>query len=227
MSSSQSGTSQHGTTAAVSHDHGQHQQQPPGGGTVDGSNLIVNYLPPSFNENDLHVSTPSLLLPLPLLLHHSLPFIFFPSNSIPDDFPPPYLSSPPTPGVLFPELCLCLCCVQTLFAPYGEILHVKVVYKKETAESLTYGFVKFQRNEDALSAIHSLNGLEIYGKKIKVSFARPSDPEIKNSKIFITRLPRSYSTEDIHRLFAEVTSSRPPLAHLLIRSFTPAVRGDY
>jgi ELAV like protein 2/3/4 len=99
---------------------------------------------------------------------------------------------------------------------------VKVVYNKDTTESLTYGFVKFERHEDALSAIHSLNGLEIYGKKMKVSFARPSDPEIKNSKIFITRLPRNYSNEDIHQLFIEVSShSRtqlPLLAILMSRS---------
>ena len=94
--------------------------------------------------------------------------------------------------------------LQSLFSPYGEILHTKVVFRKDTAESLTYGFVKFVRNEDASNALNGLNGLEIYGKKIKVSYARPSDPEIKNSKIFITRLPKSYTTEDITELFREV-----------------------
>jgi hypothetical protein len=110
MSSSQSGTSQHGTTAAVSHDHGQHQQQHPGGGTVDGSNLIVNYLPPSFNENNLHVSI-SLL----------------PSNPMPGDFPPPYLS-PSHPWCAFLNSVSAACRLFSL--PTGRSFMSKLFIKK-------------------------------------------------------------------------------------------------
>jgi hypothetical protein len=59
----------------------QHQNQGGGGSARDASNLIVNYLPQSFKENDLHVC---LLFPfivfVPLYCPSLSPLCSFPDN---------------------------------------------------------------------------------------------------------------------------------------------------
>jgi hypothetical protein len=103
-----------------------------------------------------------------------------------------------------------------LFLPYGNILQTKVIYSKETNESLTYGFVMYENDSDALKAVHALNGFLISGKQLKVSFARPRDEEIKGCKLHVSKLPTFYSQEMVHELFAQVSPSLSVLLHLTL-----------
>lgn len=50
--------------------------------------------------------------------------------------------------------------------------------------------MNFTREEDAARAIDSLNGLQIQNKRLKVSYARPSGEELKDTNLYITNLPR-------------------------------------
>jgi RNA recognition motif-containing protein len=86
---------------------------------------------------------------------------------------------------------------------------VKIIYRKETEESLTYGFVKFQQHSDAERAVRELNGREIEGKKIKVSYARRG-LDATQTKIFVKRIPPQYTFEDVHRLFLKVPPTLLP-----------------
>eukprot|EP00604_Paraphysomonas_vestita_P003063 CAMPEP_0174817882 /NCGR_PEP_ID=MMETSP1107-20130205/436_1 /TAXON_ID=36770 /ORGANISM="Paraphysomonas vestita, Strain GFlagA" /LENGTH=284 /DNA_ID=CAMNT_0016028979 /DNA_START=135 /DNA_END=989 /DNA_ORIENTATION=- len=81
-------------------------------------------------------------------------------------------------------------------------MKVNIVYNKDTDESMTYGFVRFQNPNDALHAMSELNGRDICGKRIKVSFARRGI-DTTNCKLYVKRVPPSYSLDDIHKLFSQ------------------------
>mmetsp|Transcript_4828 Transcript_4828/g.7342 ORF Transcript_4828/g.7342 Transcript_4828/m.7342 type:complete len:358 (+) Transcript_4828:117-1190(+) len=90
-----------------------------------------------------------------------------------------------------------------LFSPFGEILQVNIARNKTTGESLSYGFVKFARAEDANSAIAARNGYRVGNKQLKVSVARPKPADIQNRKLFVSKLPLSYTESQVRELFAE------------------------
>uniref|UniRef100_A0A183FQ92 RRM domain-containing protein n=1 Tax=Heligmosomoides polygyrus TaxID=6339 RepID=A0A183FQ92_HELPZ len=58
--------------------------------------------------------------------------------------------------------------VRSLFASVGEIESCKLVRDKMTGQSLGYGFVNYCREDDALKAVSSFNGLRLQNKTIKV-----------------------------------------------------------
>ena len=62
-----------------------------------------------------------------------------------------------------------------LFAEYGEIASVKIVTDRETGRSKGYGFVEMTDDEAGNKAIEALNGVEIEGRSIAVSVARPRE----------------------------------------------------
>lgn len=62
-----------------------------------------------------------------------------------------------------------------LFAEYGEIASVKIVSDRETGRSKGYGFVEMPDDEAGNKAIEALNGVEIDGRAIAVSVARPRE----------------------------------------------------
>lgn len=59
-----------------------------------------------------------------------------------------------------------------IFAQFGEIVEVRIIYDRFTGRSKGYGFVKFKNKEDAARAQAGLNGFEVYGKRLKVSPAQ-------------------------------------------------------
>lgn len=64
-----------------------------------------------------------------------------------------------------------------------------------------YGFVNYQRAEDADKAINTLNGLRLQNKIIKVSFARPSSEAIKGANLYVSGLPKNMTQSDLESLF--------------------------
>jgi len=71
----------------------------------------------------------------------------------------------------------------------------------KTGYSYGFGFVNYSRPEDAERAIMQFNGHELYNKRIKVSYARPSGEDIKDTNLYITNLPRNYTEDDLENLF--------------------------
>eukprot|EP01041_Mallomonas_annulata_P011100 gene11100-23201_t len=90
-----------------------------------------------------------------------------------------------------------------LFAEHGEIIQAKVVRDKTSKKSLGYGFVKFLNENDANDAIDKKNGFPIGHKKLKVSYARLPSDDIKNCKLYVTNLPRSFTDYDVTGLFGQ------------------------
>jgi ELAV like protein 2/3/4 len=91
--------------------------------------------------------------------------------------------------------------IRNLFTSVGEIESCKLIRDKTTGQSLGYGFVNYKRIEDADKAIHSLNGLRLQNKTIKVSVARPSSESIKGANLYISGLPKSMTQLDLEHLF--------------------------
>uniref|UniRef100_A0A0N5AAD4 ELAV-like protein n=1 Tax=Syphacia muris TaxID=451379 RepID=A0A0N5AAD4_9BILA len=91
--------------------------------------------------------------------------------------------------------------VRSLFSSLGEIESCKLVRDKISGQSLGYGFVNYVRQEDAMKAIGTLNGLRLQNKTIKVSFARPSSESIKGANLYVSGLPKSMSQPELESLF--------------------------
>jgi len=92
--------------------------------------------------------------------------------------------------------------IRSLFSSIGEVESCKLIRDKVTGQSLGYGFVNYQRQEDAAKAIQTLNGLRLQNKTIKVSFARPSSEAIKGANLYVSGLPKHMAQPDLERMFA-------------------------
>lgn len=93
--------------------------------------------------------------------------------------------------------------IKDLFSSIGAIESCKLVRDKATGQSLGYGFVNFNRTEDAEKAVKTMNGLRLQNKTIKVSFARPSSESIKFSNLYISNLPSTMTQQELENLFSD------------------------
>ncbi|CAO1312587.1 unnamed protein product [Diamesa serratosioi] len=91
--------------------------------------------------------------------------------------------------------------IRSLFSSIGEVESCKLIRDKVTGQSLGYGFVNYQRQEDADKAINTLNGLRLQNKTIKVSFARPSSESIKGANLYVSGLPKNITQPDLEAIF--------------------------
>ena len=60
------------------------------------------------------------------------------------------------------------------FKPHGNVISAKVVTDKESGRSRGFGFVEMENDIDANTAIKSLNGSELNGRKLVVAAAKAS-----------------------------------------------------
>ncbi|KAI3665830.1 hypothetical protein L6452_44465 [Arctium lappa] len=57
------------------------------------------------------------------------------------------------------------------FQQYGEVIDVMVITDRDSGRSRGFGFVRYFSADDANTALQEMNGKELYGRKIKISFA--------------------------------------------------------
>ncbi|KAK4585656.1 hypothetical protein RGQ29_023062 [Quercus rubra] len=64
------------------------------------------------------------------------------------------------------------------FAGFGDVIDAKVIVDRDTGRSRGFGFVNFTSDESASSALSAMDGQELNGRNIRVSFAndRPAGP---------------------------------------------------
>lgn len=89
-----------------------------------------------------------------------------------------------------------------MFVTIGPVESCRVMKDNKTGYSYGFGFVNYTREEDAAKAIAQLNGLPVQNKKLKVSYARPSGDDIKETNLYVTNLPRTITPEQLERLFS-------------------------
>ncbi len=64
--------------------------------------------------------------------------------------------------------------LQELFAAHGEVVSARVITDRETGRSRGFGFVEYNDEATAQTALDAMNGAEIEGRTISVDFARPA-----------------------------------------------------
>lgn len=91
--------------------------------------------------------------------------------------------------------------VQQIFSHIGPVSNCKLIRNYDTGQSLGYAFIEFPNDNLALEAIKSLDGTKMDGKILKVSYARQSSPDIKNSNVYVAGLPDHISEDDLFTMF--------------------------
>ncbi|KAE9592504.1 hypothetical protein Lal_00028565 [Lupinus albus] len=92
------------------------------------------------------------------------------------------------------------------FASFGTILSCKVALDS-SGQSKGYGFVQFDNDESAQTAINKLNGMLLNDKKVYVGlFVRrqeraPSNGSPKFTNVYVKNLSEVYTDEDLKQLF--------------------------
>jgi RNA recognition motif-containing protein len=66
--------------------------------------------------------------------------------------------------------------LKELFAEFGEVASAKVIIDRDTNRSKGFGFVEFNDDAVAKTAIDALNNKEVGGRAIVVNEARPQEP---------------------------------------------------
>ncbi|CAD5227753.1 unnamed protein product [Bursaphelenchus xylophilus] len=68
------------------------------------------------------------------------------------------------------------------FIPFGDIVGISVPLDYESGKHRGFGFVEFALAEDAAAAIDNMNDGELYGRTIRVNFARPPKANERSSR---------------------------------------------
>ncbi|MBN2183768.1 MAG: RNA-binding protein [Candidatus Krumholzibacteriota bacterium] len=72
--------------------------------------------------------------------------------------------------------------LEKIFAPHGAVSSARIIKDKFTDRSRGFGFVEMENDEEALKAIEAVNGMEIEGRSLKVSEARPREDRKSNRR---------------------------------------------
>lgn len=62
-----------------------------------------------------------------------------------------------------------------LFKQYGDVVSAKVVVDRMTGRSKGFGFVEMNAEDSAKQAVEALNGTDLKGRPINVSYARSQE----------------------------------------------------
>jgi RNA recognition motif-containing protein len=57
--------------------------------------------------------------------------------------------------------------IHNVFAPYGEIVEIKIMRSEETMRNLSYGFIKFSHSNSAKRAMNNLDGVLFCGRHLR------------------------------------------------------------
>ncbi len=72
--------------------------------------------------------------------------------------------------------------LRNAFAQHGDVDSAKIISDRMTGRSKGFGFVEMPNDDEARTAIESLNDVELKGRNLKVSEARPKQDRPKRSR---------------------------------------------
>lgn len=117
--------------------------------------------------------------------------------------------------------------LSVLFSEYGFIQSLKIVRDKGTGISMGFGFVNFDTNVSANAAADALNGLELHGKRIKVSVARPAWKANIHSNLYIANLPTEFTEEQVLGLVGPVLAAHIEHVRMLKNGENNNIVGEF
>ena len=65
--------------------------------------------------------------------------------------------------------------LRNAFAEHGDVSSAKIISDRMTGRSKGFGFVEMPNDNDARSALEALNDVDLKGRNLKVSEARPRE----------------------------------------------------
>ncbi len=65
--------------------------------------------------------------------------------------------------------------LKEMFSPFGAVVSAQVIMDKATGRSKGFGFVEFENDAEAQTAIDKLNDTDMEGRKLVVNIARPRE----------------------------------------------------
>lgn len=68
------------------------------------------------------------------------------------------------------------------FIPFGEIVDISVPLDYEVNKHRGFAFIEYESSEDAAAAIDNMNESELFGRTIRVNFARPPRPNERSMR---------------------------------------------
>lgn len=68
-----------------------------------------------------------------------------------------------------------------MFAKFGAVRSADVITDRDTMKSKGFGFVEFERDDDANKAVEALNGTQHDGRALQVNEARPREDKRSGS----------------------------------------------
>lgn len=71
--------------------------------------------------------------------------------------------------------------LKATFSQFGEVSYAHVVFDKKTKKSKGYGYIEMDNEDEALTAIKALNGVDVNGRAIDVKKAAPKGERPKNT----------------------------------------------
>jgi RNA recognition motif-containing protein len=63
--------------------------------------------------------------------------------------------------------------LEALFAEHGEVVDVRLITDRDTGRSRGFAFIEMASNDEAEKAVSMLNGIEVDGRQLTVTVARP------------------------------------------------------
>ncbi|MED6210118.1 Ribosome-interacting GTPase 2 [Stylosanthes scabra] len=67
-------------------------------------------------------------------------------------------------------------CLKDAFSGFGDVVDARVVTDRDTGRSRGFGFVNFSSDESAGSALSAMDGQDLNGRVIRVSYANDRPP---------------------------------------------------
>eukprot|EP01083_Nonionella_stella_P076922 209805_1 len=100
-----------------------------------------------------------------------------------------------------------------MFSPYGTISSWKVKTNPDTNQSLGYGYVAFESEQQANDAINKTNGMMFQGHRIATEIFISRQQRVDNlqydfTNVYVKNIPPSWSETYVIQLFEQETNGR-------------------
>ncbi|CAF2677170.1 unnamed protein product [Rotaria sp. Silwood2] len=100
--------------------------------------------------------------------------------------------------------------VRRIFSKFGRINNIHIVYDRGTGRSRGFGFIYYDRVENARDAKQETHGMEIDGQKIRVDFSLTDKPHDRTPGIYMGVAENRNSRKDYRSSRRRPSRSRSP-----------------